>query len=1306
MTLHSAREHAGPSRTHASRVGATDAAQSLADLYNSRHAQESAASSSSSSRHASPSSLVNLYNRRHHAEVRKNKVSSTSLADLYNHRYENEHQDQNYSVEQVLPRRRQVISSRAKSHTMTGASTALSAPKTILSALSIDDTDDVGELKSLLPNGSDGLQEDDHDEEEDEVDFHSTPTHSGRSRSQTRSQSGIDFQESAELVYVARSSIPRRGALGSSATRLTMDSDDEMESVMPPASGSSNVVLARPHPSSSQFVVQSSGSGLMDPISGLSTPLIPPHHRKGLSVPQHLLESTQEEEASTSTPAAVSGAETAGAEHEERDSTTLDKPLPLPHDIGPPEGIIVISDSSFDQPYEAHSLRRPSHFKADAVASAAETPELSTPEEADMVVLLQSPSKRLQERAASEQTSSGADSKRHSPSLGRPSWIGRDMQSELDSGQVSDADSDVPVITSARIIESRTGASSEVATESESDAQRRYPRRARNVADYNVRRAFDRYDGMQGEDQEDLVAVERSHPKTMPQAPVIASPAFFEALRSGKASRTAGLGRKPPSFAEFLMSKTKAVPAAGSTSISVPRSIRSAGPSAMLTEAQVRALLKPTIGLFNITVDTQDHAGVLGQKLNASRGELQPDATSSDKDGVQSPSLPASGTPIDLTFRSIIPLHLRRDKLTPAELREMLDSLGGTGPIGRPRNATDYESASRRLRLGRAYNQHLPDALRTFTDMEHQEWVRLEEYLPEVRQRVEEQRAREQGRIMVEMDSSEMTRTQYDHMGRKLVSTLHCVTGGLLKMYFKTKESDGAAESPGYRIVRTRSTTKSPSLSRLASTPVGGPESDDSVFGAGADEGQGPHRDGTPVRQPMAGAAVSRPYSSMGTRESIMPPKPATNTPPAANTSAPSKAAQPTSVPLPTLPQLFQRTTEARAEQLAAQKNKAVARRSSAAPPSKPTKATASKGTRDLFSYFSTTQSSSSQPATKSASASISASTSKPATSSTSKKPATAIKRSTAPQAGSSAGDRASAIQKGKQRALDEDIKVWSISSRSTDSDVEVVIDLTRSSSAADSLGASSKRARSPSPLTAVSSSKKRKALVSGASGASGSSGAQRAKKVVVGLSGGSSDRVVLGSKAEGRRREAEQHLEETARSRDVMTEVDVLPMVDVPTLPHADVSSIKRKRPLDEGATASSSRPRARTPAEQPTHIQHPSTPPTITSRPSTNNGSSSSSTSARRTAPPGKSKGKSGSRSRSGSSSSKTTGPPLPAATPSPTRGGWKGISGWYTNTHDDFSTTPDERLSQREIEKQHRLSKLDQLLSGMRRPKRREQ
>lgn len=1239
----------------------TNAAQSLADLYNTRHAQESNASSLTSSRNASSSSLADLYNKRHDAEERKNKTSSSSLADLYNQRYESEHKDQDDSVDEVLPRRHQTVKSRPKGHAANHPSASLSAPRTIFRALSIDDSDDEGtpEPKSLLPSESDELEDlEDDDQDENDMNFHSTPVStSGCDRSQTRSESEVNFQESAEPVYVPRSSFPRRGALRSSATRLTMDSDDEMEPEMPQASGSSNLALARPHPSPSKLVVQSSEGASMDPQSGISTPPIPPHHRKGESVPQHLLASTQEEESLNSILAAESEVETSRAEHE-------GEPYASSHDVGTPDEVVIISDSSFGQPSGAYGSPR---RQLDAASSAASTPERSLPEEADAVVL-QSPSKQLRERIGSEQASSAENSRRASPSFGQPSSILGDMPPELDSGHVSDVDSDAPVITDARIAELRPGESSGAATESDSDAQRsRYPRRARNVTDYNVRRAFERYERAQ---EQESAPVQVNRPKKSLLPVVVASPEFFDALRSKKTSKTTDPGRKPPTFAEFLMSKTKPAPAAKGSTSAVPPLTRSAGPSSTLTEAQVQALLKPTIGprpLFDITVNTQDRASLFQLKPSTRRwlgikssGPLEHDVDSSDDDGITSPPIPGSGTPIPLTFGSIISLHLRQEKLAPAELREMFDSLKGPSLIGRPKDATDYESASRRLRLGRAYKQHLPDTLRTFADMEHQEWVRLEEYLPEVRARVEEQKEREQGRIMVEVNSSDAIQTQYDHLGRKRVTTIRCATGGTLKVYFNTRESDSVVseeESQGYRIVQTRSITRSPSLSRMGSAPVRHADSDDSVAEV-ENEGAEAQGDG-------AAGRADDDASSIGTPEPDLIPEPPTLPPKATHVQHPAKIVQSKAGQPPTLQQLFQRTGRAEA-QSAVKENQAVSVQSSASS-SKP-KATASKGTRDLFSYFGT-QSSASQPASKLTSASDSASTSKVASSSTAK-PVTAVKRSTAPKP-TPVVKSAPAVQKGKQRALDEVIKVWPVSSRSTNSEVEVVIDLTRSSSAAES-AVSSKRPRSPSPLTVEAG--KKKALVHGAGGASG-------VKKVVGLGDSGGSRVALSSKAEGKKREIQQ--QKTVLSRDVVNDMgfeqdDTIPVVDIPSIPRADLSAPKHKRPSDAALTFfTQNNPPPRKKATTLSHVQLPSTPPT-SRQPST-------STSNRHIATSSKSDNSSKSR--------------LPAPTPSPTRGGWKGISGWYTNTRDAFSPTPEDRFgkSHREIAKRQRQSKLDLLLSG---------
>ncbi|SJX60496.1 uncharacterized protein SRS1_10119 [Sporisorium reilianum f. sp. reilianum] len=1277
MTLHSAREHAGPSRARASRVGTTtNAAQSLADLYNTRHAQEStASSSSSSSRNASSTSLANLYNKRHDAEERKDGMSSTSLADLYNQRYESEHQDKDDSVEEMRSRHHQVAHSRSKAHAPKGASSTLSAPRTIFRALSIDDSDDEGtpEPKSLLPSESDELDGDDHDdEEEDDINLHSTPIPSGnRDRSQTRSESVANFHDSAELVYVPRSSIPRRGALGSSATRLTMDSDDDLELEMPQASGSSNIVLARPHASPSKLVVHSE-SASMDPQSGLSTPPIAPHHRKGKSVPQHLLVSTQEEESLTSMLAAESGAESQHAEYE-RDASMADEPDAFPHDLGSPDEVVVISDSSFDEAPAAYASLA---GEEDEAESAASTPEHSLPEEVDAVVLLQSPTKQMRERIGS------ALSGRASPSLGPPSVTSADMPSELDSGLVSDVDSDVPVITNTRIAELRTGESSGAATESESDAQRsRYPRRARNVTDYNVKRAFERYERTQGQEGAGPVYAPRSKTTLLPI--VAAGTEFFDALRSQKGSKPANAAPKPTSFADFLMRKTKAAPAAPATQSGIPPSAHSAAPSVTLTEAQVRTILKPTIGprpLFDIIVNTQDRAGLFQLEPSTQRW-LGRDADSSDDDVVESPPVPGSGTPIPLTFGSIIPLHRRQDKPTPAELRDMFDSLQGTSLIGRPKTATELESASRRLRLGRAYKQHLPDTLRPFADMENQEWMRLEEYLPEVRLRAQEQREREQGRIMVEMDTGDTTRTQYDHFGRKRVSTLRCATGGLLRVFFDTTEADPLVPddaSQGYRLVRTRSHTRSPSLSRLASTPIRHPDSDDSVVDAEMAVEAAVHRVVAPVRQPVAGT-VGRVASSAGTPEPITMPEAAKARQQASIVEPPSKTVQPKAVQPPTLQQLFERPTVAEPAPALASKKKATAGAAPSWASSNKPKPAASKGSRDLLSYFSTTQSSPSQPAAKPASASKPATASKAATSSTSKS-ASAVQRSSAPQA-TPAVKAATSVQKGKHRALDEDIKVWPISSRSTNSEVEVVIDLTRSSSASESLG-TGKRPRSPSPL-AVAATSKKKALVNGT------------KKVVglVGVAGGSAGREKVasgsGSKAEGKKREVQQQ-QKAARGRDAMRELDVVPMVDIPALPHSNASSAKRKRPSDAASKSSSHPPKKA--AVQLSHVQLPAAPPftTSTSSASSNKPQTSSKSSS------STHKKSSSANASSGGSSNSTQ---LPAATPSPTRGGWKGISGWYTNTRDAFSPTPDDLFGKthREFAKKQRQRKLDRLLGG---------
>ncbi len=127
------------------------------------------------------------------------------------------------------------------------------------------------------------------------------------SRESSRSRSGTPEEQpgGSQLVYVSRSPLPRRGALGASALRLSTDSEDDEDMPGTPTfeSSAATANLARPHPSPSKLVVHSSTSS--GPASNLndeeeSDPILAPSHRKGAGVPQHLLGSTQDEDSMNS----------------------------------------------------------------------------------------------------------------------------------------------------------------------------------------------------------------------------------------------------------------------------------------------------------------------------------------------------------------------------------------------------------------------------------------------------------------------------------------------------------------------------------------------------------------------------------------------------------------------------------------------------------------------------------------------------------------------------------------------------------------------------------------------------------------------------------------------------------------------------------------------------------------------------------------------------------------------------------------------------------------------------------------------
>ncbi len=88
----------------------------------------------------------------------------------------------------------------------------------------------------------------------------------------------------------------------------------------------------------------------------------------------------------------------------------------------------------------------------------------------------------------------------------------------------------------------------------------RYPRRARNVTDYNVKRRFERFEYEQAQLREanEATSTRPVTHKKMSLPVVMAPPDFFDALRSGKGKKSAAGGaEKTGSFADYLMDKVK-----------------------------------------------------------------------------------------------------------------------------------------------------------------------------------------------------------------------------------------------------------------------------------------------------------------------------------------------------------------------------------------------------------------------------------------------------------------------------------------------------------------------------------------------------------------------------------------------------------------------------------------------------------------------------------------------------------------------------------------------------------------------------
>uniref|UniRef100_V5EHJ2 Uncharacterized protein n=1 Tax=Kalmanozyma brasiliensis (strain GHG001) TaxID=1365824 RepID=V5EHJ2_KALBG len=755
----------------------------------------------------------------------------------------------------------------------------------------------------------------------------------------------------------------------------------------------------------------------------------------------------------------------------------------------------------------AHPPRAESQHDADPHSAASATHNIEHPDE--IIVLSDS--------------SMDDPPQRLTPPLTPPAVTIHSDQPHLMQREISGAGSDVLNITDARIAQMQAAESSAYATDSDSDAQRgRYPRRARNVTDYNP--------------------------------------------------------------------------------------------------------------LRNITVNTEDRASLFQLKASTRRW-LGVGQDSDDEVGTKTPTLPNTSTPLTMKLGSLIAWHTHKDPLTPAVLRDLLASDDGSNPIGRAKDATSLETDSRRLKLGRAYKRPLPSTLRAFEDMEHQEWVRLEEFLPEVHRLIDEGKARAQGKIIIPMEDDDWVETVYDSQGNADVRTLRCMMGGTVTLYRSAGEESaaevtgGEEESQGFEIVRMVSPSKSAS-SRLASVPLpvrqeGAPEEEPNV-----------ERDDDGVDEEQDVEVAGREMSSSPTPEPVLLFK---------APAAPVQAVQAQPAAAQRLPQHAELTSAAKP--VAASSTKTATSSTSHTASAKPTASSsrakaakaALKGTskRDLLSYFSK-QAAPSQAASKPPIQSA------PAPSTSTAKPTTSSKA------------------KGKQRALDEDIQAWDGLSRSQECEVEVVVDLTRSSTPSETIGRG-KHPRSPSPPT-IPLTKKSKHKVGPATASGG-----KAKKSVTGLE----DPFL---QAEARRQMQRQN---AARAEEVSLDEEEHGGLAVEVLLPREGASGKRKH-VDDGP---SRQPAKKTAAGEVFVQLRP--PPSIAGfKPPKKPTSSStdppqartSKSSTKHSSKPSMSSKKpsSSSANANASGSGSSFNPRLPQATPSPTRGGWKGITGWYS-ARDAFSPTP---------------------------------
>ncbi|GAK62214.1 uncharacterized protein PAN0_001c0412 [Moesziomyces antarcticus] len=738
---------------------------SLVDLYNARRAEELGVPDPSTS---APTLTTDVRTETISVHCQRNP-QPTSLADLYNQRYESERNPQ-------VDHESRTSFAQPSSFRPPTQNKHAAIPS---SAVSVDSDSDVStrSLRGFLQTETDELE---HEADESGASDDSDVAMISAARSQSRSVSVSVAPQGARVRYVPRTPVPRRGALNPSATPLPDDGHDDLDDAVTPeaeppsASASSNTapLPVRPHPSSSKLVVQSESSDTPHTAeSDTSEPPRAPQHLERVALPRHTLADTEE----------TSGTESALAHHHVPARVGIARLQDM--EAGDDAVIVVVDDSSADEAYTRPTPKLPGQSARSASASSRFA-------NANPVVVLPDAKQSMH-------------------------LLDVEMGSSSDTSHALQPSSDHVLnggLQPKSIVIDDSSSQATPATGSDSEAFRRYPKRARNVTDYNVRRAFERWERQHA--QEALAQV--SHParqrgKTLPV--VLASSEFLDRVRQGATSTSHTRPRPQSSFADFLLAKAQSAASAEPTFPAA--STRSAHPDRALTVAKARQLPTRTLhpaAFWDLPVRA-DREGLAQLPLSTRRalglGPAPPPT---------SPQIPPPAKR-KILFGELLSLQEQWPKA--AQRRMQLESCVGEGRLGRSPNAEGLDSVARHLRAGRSCKLPLPDALSVLSDMERREWLRFEEGQSDLERLAEEDRARERGLVMVDVNDCGCVKTQIDGAGRTRFAKVTCATGGTIRVYFDLQRSEAAISQEEeseqrMEIVRTASPAKLTSASRLA----------------------------------------------------------------------------------------------------------------------------------------------------------------------------------------------------------------------------------------------------------------------------------------------------------------------------------------------------------------------------------------------------------------------------------------------------------------------------------------------------------